>query len=165
MVLSCLVEPLVSPLVGRGTSGPGRKSGLRRSRFAATALAASALMAVSTCVDVSTLREEAKAAAPEAKVVRNAHRRPDATPYRVVLAAFLGREENPLLAEPGEAPDFEHRALYVHRLRHRRDLGIDPGPVLGLGRRLDRLRPSALSAFRLFASATCRAGAPYPIHV
>lgn len=164
MVLSCLVEPLVQPLVGRGTRGPGRRTALSRSRLASTALAMSALLAVATSADASDLLEGRTA--PEAEQVqRNAHAKPAPIPYRVVLEQFTAarREDDHLVAQPGLAPEFEWDAVLAHRLRHSRDIVRDIGPGLGLGRRLDRLLSSAQLTFHLFASGQHQSGAPNPV--
>src|SRR5687767_8119955 len=111
MVLSCLVEPLVSPLTGRGTSGH-RRSALTGTRLAMTALAASALVALSG----ATLKnEKIYAPAKAEKVVQNAHKKPEATPYRVLLeTVFLVRAREDLISMPGEAACFEQKPLDYH---------------------------------------------------
>lgn len=152
MVFSCLVEPLVAPLVGRRASAPGRGSALTKSRLAATALATSALLALASSANAAEREEQAvRASKPEATLVRNAHKPPAPMPSRVVLEASLGRVERFQLEAPGEAPEFEWDAIFAHRLKHSRDLVRDTGPGLGLGRRVDRLT-SALGTFLRFAS-------------
>lgn len=156
MVLSCLVEPLVAPLVGP------RRTAIRRSRLAATALAASALMAIACPAQASEVASgNAKAAASR---VRNAHKKPAPIPLRVVVAQHtqvaVRRDEAIRLAAPGEAAAFEQEALLVHRLLHRRKLETDLGFPLGLGRAKHRLCQSMARAFLLFGSGQLRAGAP-----
>lgn len=162
MVLSCLVEPLVSPLVGRGASGPGRKSGFRRSRLGATALAASALLVCAGSLPSADdlLKENKK----EERVVRNAHAKPAPIPSAVQLAELLAvrEEEAPTLGAPAEAPEFEWDAVLAHRLKHSRDIVRDTGPGLGLGIRIDRTRGAVSSTFCLYASGQHRSGAPNP---
>src|SRR3990170_3313570 len=127
MVLSCLVEPLVSPLVGRGTSGVGRRTALRRSRFASTALAATALLAATTMVDASELRRGETAEHTEAETAFNPHKRPDLAPARIVLADLVRRADEGLVMSPTEAPSFDQRAVFAHRLRHQARLDLEAG--------------------------------------
>src|SRR5687768_5056176 len=84
MVLSCLVEPLVSPLIGQGTSGP-RRTSLTRTRLLATAIAVSALVTLSSPASGAELQLEK---APHA-AMRNAHQKPAPKPYREMFAAVL----------------------------------------------------------------------------
>src|SRR5258708_6592331 len=92
MVLSCLVEPLVSPLTGRGTGG----SRLSGTRLLSTALACSAVLAIAGSAG------EAKAAEMErvrvAKKIdfeaRNAHRKPEPIPYRELLQSVFVRRDD-----------------------------------------------------------------------
>lgn len=160
MVFSCLVEPLVKPLVGRGTSGPGRRTALRRSRLASTALAVSALMACATAADASLLDGHQK---KQSEVRCNAHAKPAPIPSRVELDRLATlRNEDELVAAPALAPDFEWEALSAAHLRHRRDIGLDTGSGLGLGKRLDRLLSPVESTFVLFSSGQHQSGAPNP---
>ena len=155
MVLSCLVEPLVSPRVGRGPSGP-RRSRLSKSRLAATAIMVSALAAVTTNVDAAEHESKAE------RIYRTAHKRPDPIPLREIVAAHVAQANKDELPAPGEAPVFEWDAIFAHRLKHCRDIVRDQGPGLGLGRRLDRLS-SAANTYHLFMSGVHRSGTPYPI--
>lgn len=161
MVLSCLVEPLVSPLIGRGAGGPGRKSGFRRSRLGATALAASALL---VCAQGLPSADDLLKEKNEERVVCNAHAKPAPIPSRVQLAELLAvrEDEAPELAAPVEAPEFEWDAVFAHRLKHSRDIVRDTGPGLGLGLRIDRTRGAVSRTFCLFASGQHRSGAPNP---
>jgi hypothetical protein len=154
MVLSCLVEPLVSPLIGRGASGPGR-SGIRRSRLAASALITSALfVCASSMPSLDDVKEEQPAA------VRNAHKKPDPIPYRQVLDAFIARDEKIMCFDLIAAPEFESEAILMSRLKHSRDIVRDTGPGLGLGLRIDRTRRAANQTFLLFASGKHLSGSP-----
>ena len=158
MVLSCLVEPLVSPLIGRGASGPGRRSGFRRSRLAASALVASALLVcASSMPSADDVLQEKET---EAEVVRNAHKKPDPIPYRQVLDSFIAREDKILSFDLIAAPDFESEAILMSRLKHSRDIVRDTGPGLGLGLRIDRTRSAANETFLLFASGKHLSGSP-----
>lgn len=161
MVLSCLVEPLVKPLVGSGRAGgrSGRRSGISRSRLAATALAASAIMAIATNASASEILEKAQSTQKE-RVVCNAHKKPDPIPYRVFVQEFCVLSQEQRLPPPSEAPDFEWDAILAHRLRHSRDIVRDTGPGLGLAQRLDRLRGAGRSTFLHFQSGQHRSGAP-----
>ncbi len=154
MVLSCLVEPLVSPLIGRGASGPGRRSGLGRSRLAATALIASALLVSAKGLpSVDELKQETT------EVARNAHKKPDPIPYHQILAQFVRREDDQRVLALVEAPAFEWDAITAHRLKHSRDLVRDTGPGLGHGLRIDRTR-RARQTFLLFLSGRHLSGSP-----
>lgn len=163
MVLSCLVEPLVSPLIGRGKSGLGRSS-LAGTRLASTALAVSVLIAISGTVSASELvakasRSEVRA---EQTVARNAHAKPAPVPYSELLrTVFAFRRLETLAAEPGESPIFEQKALAFDRLRHQRDIVRDPGPGLGLGQRLDRIYGGRDSTFLRFGSGIHLSGQPH----
>lgn len=166
MVFSCLVEPLVAPLVGCG--GGVRGSALTKSRLAATALACTALLALAGTAEANELAARATEpaaakVAPEKAAVRNAHAKPAAIPYRVLLqTVFAARREDQLLAEPGLAPSFEQDALDAHRLRRRPDSVLDLGPGLGLTQRIDRLYGGTLSTFLRFGSGRHLAGQPIP---
>lgn len=163
VVASCLVEPLVRPLVpGRGGGGGGPRPGSRtalRGKLAATALACSMLMAVTTNATASELLE-----APEApRVHRNAHAKPDPIPSHERLAEVARREDD-IVARPALAPEFEWDAVEASRRRHARDIVRDTGPGLGLGRRLDRLT-AVLRSFLLFSSGWHHSGAPNPAFI
>ncbi|MCB9646719.1 MAG: hypothetical protein H6730_09030 [Deltaproteobacteria bacterium] len=161
MVLSCLVEPLVQPLVGRGTRGPARRTALSRGRLAASALAVSALLAVATNADAQDLLEGRTAPAKSQCCARTAHKKPAAVPYREVLARFLAaRREDDIVVAPALSADFEQEAIGVHRLRHARNLVRDSGPGLGVARRLARVTAPAERTFLLFASGQHMSGAP-----
>lgn len=152
MVLSVLVEPLVAPLVG------GTRTRLSRSRLAATALACSAIMAIA-CPSRSS--EFADGSAKEQSSVRNAHAKPAPIPLRVVLAQHaVRRDETLTVSAPAEAANFEHEAVFGHRLRHQRMLDPDAGPPLSGARSQHRRTRSRLASFRLFGSGQLRAGAP-----
>jgi hypothetical protein len=156
MVLSCLVEPLVSPLIGRGTGGPGRRSGVRRSRLAASALVTSALLICASSMPSADEMLEEKTE----EVARNAHKKPDPIPYREVLDEFVAREDKILSFDLIAAPEFESEAILLSRLRHSRDIVRDTGPGLGLGLRIDRTRSAANETFLLFASGKHLSGSP-----
>ena len=156
MVLSCLVEPLVSPLIGRGTGGPGRRSTIRRSRLAASALITSALLVcASSMPSADDLLEE-----KQEEVARNAHKKPDPIPYRQVLDEFIAREDKILSFDLIAAPEFESEAILLSRLKHSRDIVRDTGPGLGLGLRIDRTRSASNRNFLLFASGKHLSGSP-----
>src|SRR5687767_15877525 len=119
MVLSCLVEPLVSPLIGRGTGGPGRRSTIRRSRLAASALITSALL---VCASSMPSADELLENEKTEEVARNAHKKPDPIPYRRVLDEFIAREDKILSFDLIQAPEFESEAILLSRLKHSRDI-------------------------------------------
>ena len=124
--------------------------------MAATALACSMLMAVTTNATASELLEE-----PEApRVQRNAHAKPAPVPSRIQLAEAAKREDD-IVIRPGLAPEFEWDAVEASRRRHARDIVRDTGPCLGLGRRLDRLT-AASRPFLLYQSGWHHSGAPQP---
>jgi hypothetical protein len=154
MVLSCLVEPLVPPLTGRGTGGP-RRSALAGTRLAMTALAASIVALSGASFKGEKVHAPAKA---ESTVVCNAHKRPDAIPYRVQFAHLYLAAELEKLAEPGEAACFEQKALGDHRLRDKKNLIRDTGPGLGLALRLDRLRGGSAETWLRFGSGVHQSG-------
>ncbi|MCK6550859.1 hypothetical protein L6R52_33790 [Myxococcota bacterium] len=163
MVWSCLVEPLVQPLVGRRTGLSG--SALQKSRLAATALACTALMAIAGTAEAAELAARAKTRSVEPAraeaSVRNAHAKPAPIPYRELLqTVFAARREDDQLEEPGLAPSFEQDALNAHRLKHKRDIARDQSPGLGLGLRIDRLRGGLLATFLRFGSGRHLAGLP-----
>jgi hypothetical protein len=156
MVLSCLVEPLVSPLIGRGTGGPGR-TGLSRSRLAASAQITSALLvAASSMPSADELLQQEETT----EVARNAHKKPDPIPYRQVLDAFIARDEKIMSFDLIAAPEFESEAILMSRLKHSRDIVRDTGPGLGLGLRIDRTRRASQETFLLFASGKHLSGSP-----
>lgn len=162
MVFSCLVEPLVQPLVGRRTGLSG--GALQKSRLAATALACTALMALAGTAEAAALAARAKARTAEPAraeaSMRNAHAKPAPIPYRELLqTVFVTRREDEL-EEPGLAPSFEQDALNAHRLKHKRDIARDQSPGLGLGVRIDRLRGGTLATFLRFGSGRHLAGLP-----
>jgi hypothetical protein len=151
MVLSCLVEPLVPPLTGRGT----RRSALSGTRLAMTALAASIVALSGATFKGEKVHAPAKA---EKTVVANAHKRPDAIPYRVQFAHLFLASAIEKIAEPGEAACFEQKALGDHRLRHKKNLIRETGPSLGLALRLDRLRGGSAETWLRFGSAVHLSG-------
>ena len=57
------------------------------------------------------------------------------------------------VAEFGEAPVFEQKALDAHRLKHKRDIVRDQSPGLGLGQRIDRLCGGTIGTYLRFGSA------------
>jgi hypothetical protein len=115
-----------------------------------TALAASALVALSG----ATIRgEKIHAPAKAEKIVCNAHKRPDAIPYRVQFAHLFLAREIETLSEPGEAASFEQKTLSDHRMRDARFLIRETGPSLGLALRLDRLQRGSAETWLRFGSA------------
>jgi hypothetical protein len=115
-----------------------------------TALAASALVALSG----ATIKgEKIHAPAKAEKIVCNAHKRPDAIPYRVQFAHLFLAQKIEELGEPGEAASFEQEALGDHRLRSKRFLIRETGPSLGLASRLDRLQRGSAETWLRFGSA------------
>lgn len=162
MVLSCLVEPLVPPLVGRGTdAAPGRrsKSYLSRSRLASTALALSAVLATGTSAQAEDLLEGRVAPEP-VHIHKHAHKKPDPIPYRVMFeaVALVAQRERLPMAALHRAPDFEWDAVLAHRLKHSRDIARMPGPCLGHGTWLDRLATPDDTTFLLFSSGQHQSG-------
>lgn len=158
MIRSCLIAPLVEPLVA---SRVGRRTALAGSRLAMTALALSALAAVSTYADATRAELESQALRSkiESSVVANAHRAPDKVAPKVLLERFLAlvaTREDDVVRAPLESPDFE---------QPRWD-GLSPTPVFAPGprlaeaRRLDRLRGGSDPTFVLFGSALHRSGVP-----
>ncbi|MEL6186479.1 MAG: hypothetical protein AAFU79_17800 [Myxococcota bacterium] len=167
MVMSCLVEPLVPPLVGRGASARPGRTRLRASGLAKTALLMSAVMAVGGVSAEASAR--ALDEAPK-HAVKSPHKRPAPIPLRDVakvfgkLKTFLREEETPRMARPGLAPRFEWDAVWASRLRHAVDVGRDPGGCgLGRGRRSDRLGRSRSTTFLRFGSGEFRSGPSSPI--
>lgn len=119
-------------------------------------------MSVATMADASDLLK-GRAAPEPAKVSRNAHEKPAPIPSQVELERIAAlRHDEELLQAPGEAPRFEWEAIEAFHTRHSRDIGLDSGPGLGLGRRLDRLIGPAEITFSLFASGLHQSGAPNP---
>lgn len=167
MVRSCLIEPLVKPLIAP-RPGLGRRSALSGSRLAATALALSALAAVTTYAHATqdVLESESLRSKIESNVVANAHRAPEKVASKVLLARFLesmavateARREDDLVQAPQLAPDFDQDALAPPLLRQS-SVG-DPGPRLARARLIDRLRGGTEATYLLFGSAQHRAGIP-----
>lgn len=168
MVRSCLIAPLVKPLVGRGAAGVGRRSAIGRSRILGTALALSALCSVSTMADAAreTLEAEARKSKIESNVKANAHRAPKKIAARVLLDRFLAlvaAREDDIVSAPGEAPEFDNDAIALLSSRHRlRHLGFSaPGCAgLALASRVDRLHSGADPTYFLFGSAQHLSGIP-----
>ncbi len=121
-------------------------------------------MCIATAADASDLMEGRASPAP-AKVSHNAHEKPAAIPSSVELERIAAlRHEEDLVQAPGEAPRFEWEAIEAFHTRHSRDISLDSGPGLGLGRRLDRLIGPAEHTFALFASGLHQSGAPNPVN-
>jgi hypothetical protein len=121
-----------------------------------TALAASVV-----ALSGATLKGEKVVHAPakaEKTVVANAHKRPDAIPYRVQFAHLFLASSIEALKQPAEAACFEQKALGDHRLRHTRDLIRETGPTLGLALRLDRLRGGSAETWLRFGSGVHLSG-------
>lgn len=117
-------------------------------------------MTVATAADASALLA-GKTKHEAAEVKCNPHKKPAPIPSRVELERLaIVRHEDALVEAPGEAPRFEWDALLAFHLRHSRDIRLDTGPGLGLGRRLDRLISPAERTYQLFASGQHRSGAP-----
>jgi hypothetical protein len=130
MVLSCLVEPLVSPLTGRDTSGH-RRTALTGTRLLATALAMSALATVSNMAEAEEIAAHA-AQVEQTHVVRSAHKKSDPIPYHVLLQTeFLIRLIDADVGMPEESPWFETKALDTHRLKNKRDIAAGLAPRSG----------------------------------
>ena len=161
MVLSCLVEPLVAPLVGR--PGARGRTALSR-RMVATALMASAWAEVTTTAHAAgTLNKLQPGDQAETTSIRQAHQKPAATRDREVLAqSALPARRKQELEEPGEAAEFESRALRQGRLRPGPDLRRLTGPSLGIHRRLDALRRARSLTYLTFGAGQHRSGAPNP---
>lgn len=166
--MSCLVEPLVAPLVGRGAGA--RRTSLARSRLAASALVMSAVMAVATPVTAGDLLERDAATREAEKAYRNAHKRPEPVPYRDVGWVF-GHErarheperDRIRIDRPGLAPRFEWDAVWASRLKHALDWTRDPGPTLSRARRTERLVRSKRDPFLRFGSGPYRSGPSSPL--
>lgn len=156
MVRSCLVQPLVAPLVGSGTRGPGRRTGLSRSRLLATALTATLLVTVATQADaveaaMSPHQVEMKAG--------TAHQKPKPIPTRDLLQVLMPPVvSTKTVLLPGVAPHFDWDAVEAHRRRQR--VVPHDGASLATGRRLDRLIRCRSSVFLRFHSGKHRSGAP-----
>lgn len=171
MVRSCLIEPLIKPLIAP-RPGLGRRSALSGSRLAATALALSALAAVTTYAHATqdVLESESLRSKIESNVVANAHRAPEKIASKVLLERFLEsmavadracggtRREDDLVHPPQLAPDFDQDALDP-RILKQSSVG-DPGPRLARARLIDRLRGGTEATYLLFGSAQHRAGIP-----
>jgi hypothetical protein len=137
MVLSCLVEPLVSPLVGQGISGR-RRTALLGTRLLSTALALTALSTVAGMAEAEEIAAHAKT--EEARVAPNAHKKPDPVPYRVLLQTeFLLPHANAEIQMPEESPWFENKAHHAHRLKDERDIRRAQGPRFGHLHPIDHL--------------------------
>jgi hypothetical protein len=170
--MSCLVEPLVAPLVGRSANVRARRSGVARSRLGASALLMTAVMAVGTHATAGDLLErDAKTRAAE-KTHRNAHKPGDAVPLRDVGRVFGHQKalhdperEGVRVPRPGLAPRFEWDAILASRARHAIDLTRAPSPGLGRGVRADRLSRSRPPTFLRFGSGEHRSGPPSPVRV
>jgi hypothetical protein len=94
------------------------------------------------------------------EVVRNAHKKPDPIPQRILLDAMVAREDRFLPLALHEAPDFESEAILLERLKHSRDIVRDTSPGLGLGLRIDRTTSASNRTFLLFASGKHLSGSP-----
>lgn len=150
MVLSCLVEPLVSPLVGRGTTGR-RRSGLSGTRLASTALACTALLALANPARAETILADANEVRID-RTVRNAHVKPKTMSYLELVQTVFTVQRREELAAPPESACFEQDAVEAHRLKHKRDIVRDSGPSLGLGQRIDRLFGASTKTYLRFGS-------------
>lgn len=172
MVMSCLVEPLVAPLVGRGAGARpagsrGARTGLQSSRLSRTALLMSAVMAIGG-VSAENLLDSKRDGRAE-KVTKNPHKRPDAIPLRDVAKVFgkaktFPREDERLqVPAPALAPRFEWDAVWASRLRHADDISRDLGRALGRGRRADRIGRSKPIPLLCFGSGEFRSGPSSPV--
>lgn len=166
MVMSCLVEPLIPPLVGRGAAARPGRTRLRTSGLAKTALLMSAVMAVGG-VSAEAATRSAEAAPKHA--VKSPHKKPAPIPLRDVarvfgkLKAFVREGDALSVIRPGLAPRFEWDAVWASRLRHAVDVGRDPGYGLGRGRRADRIGRSRSTTFLRFGSGEFRSGPSSPV--
>ena len=115
------------------------------------------LLAVTTNATASELLEAEEAP----RVQRNAHAKPDPVPSQELLAEAARREDN-IVEQPALTPDFEWDAVEASRRRHARDIVRDPGPSLGLGRRIGRLT-AVPRPYLLFQSGWHQSGAPNPV--
>lgn len=164
--MSSLVEPLVAPLVTPLVGGRGRRTGIVRSRLAASALLMTAVMAVST-----DTAQSLPDTSPEPTVERNAHRPPAPIPMRDVARVFghakaIEVERVRLVTpRPGLAPRFEWDAIQASRLRHATDLSAATAHGLVRARSLDRLGRSRPPTFTLFGSGEHRSGSSAPVAV
>jgi len=165
MIRSCLIAPLVQPLIA---SRFGRRTGLSGSRLAATALCLSALAAVTTYADATraALESASLRSKLESNVVANAHRLPEKVAPKVLLERFLNtealvarREDVGLVAAPALSPDFLqiHNPLLEPPPKSRVP---SPGSRLSEARRIDRLTGGHDSTFLLFGSGQHRSGIP-----
>lgn len=171
MVRSCLIEPLVKPLIAP-RAGLGRRSALSGSRLAATALALSALAAVTTYAHATqdALESASLRSKLESAVAANAHRPPAKVASKALLERFLAeyaadalsatpaRRQDDLVEAPALAPDFDQDALDLTRLRQ--SSAADPGPRLAIAALTSRLRGGTDPTYQLFGSAQHRAGIP-----
>jgi hypothetical protein len=159
MIRSSLIAPLVKPLIA-----PGYGSAISRGSFAKTALALSALVAVSTMADAA--RAEAESAVLRSKlestVKPNAHRPKATLAAKVLLERFLAevaeRADAGLVQAPSESPDFQQ--VDLRKRRYGTGPISDPGPRLSLARLTDRLRGGADPNYRLFGSSLHLSGLP-----
>jgi hypothetical protein len=165
MVFSCLVQPLVTPLVRRGAVGGQRRTALG-SRLLSTALMASALVAVAVSAQASAAEKTARSLdrRPAAEqLVRNAHKKPEPLPLRLVLAAFARRDDLLEVVKPGLASELDQALLRLERARPPPEgFPQHPGPGLWAGKRLDRLLASRSSTFLRFGAGRHLSGAPNP---
>ena len=160
MIRSCLIAPLVEPLVA---SRVGRRTALSGSRLAATALALSALAAVTTYADATrgALESHSLRSKIESSVVANAHRLPDKIASKVLLERFLtteARRQDDLVSAPVESPDFDPPPI-DSRLAAKSRVP-NPGSRLAEARRIDRLTGGHEATFLLFGSGQHRSGIP-----
>lgn len=177
MVRSCLVEPLIKPLIaprpGLGRRSALSSSGLSSSRLVATALALAALASVTTYAHATHAALESEGLrsklASSAGVVANAHRLPAKVAPKVLLERFLSdmaadldvvaaRREDDLVQAPSLSPDFDQDALSPDGLRS--SPIPDPGPRLARAVQTARLRGGTDATYLLFGSAQHRAGIP-----
>lgn len=165
MVMSCLVEPLVAPLVGRGAGARPGRSALQRSRLSRTALLMTAVMAIGGTTSDDLL--DAKAS-KTVRVTKSPHKKPAPIPLRDVakvfgkVKTFIREDERFSLAKPSLAPRFEWDAVWASRLRHADDIS-GSGRALGRGRRADRVGRSRTLPFLCFGSGEYRSGPSSPV--
>ena len=166
--MSCLVEPLVSPLVGRGADVRARRTGLARSRLAASALMMTAVMAVGSTT-AGDLIDRTDAVREAERVYRNPHKPPAPIPYHEVARVFghvkvihEPEKQGVRVARPGLAPRFEWDAIWASRLKHACDSSPGSGSVLTRGRRAARLSRSRSTTFLRFGSGLHRSGPSSP---
>jgi hypothetical protein len=165
MIRSCLIEPLVKPLVGRGSAGVGRRSALSRGKILSTCLALTALASVTTAADAREMEAELQKSQIEATVKPNAHRAPKLATQKMLdrFLSLVARREDDIVRRPALSPDFERVALEVDQRRSRlRPLAAHARGAAGLwlARRTERLRAGADSTFLLFGSGVHLSGIP-----